>query len=98
VKQLLFAIAILLFLASCDQKPKNPVSEYGDAVIDAYKKGKAVKETADLDAIKKTIQAHYAANERYPASLDEIAGLIGKSVDIARYDYDPQTGMVSLKQ
>jgi len=98
VKQLLFAIAILLFLVSCDQKPKNPVSEYGETVIDAYKKGQAVKETADLDAIKKTIQAYHAANDRYPANLDEIANLIGKQIDMAKYDYDPQTGAVNLKK
>jgi len=94
----MFIAVILSFLTACDQKPKNPVSEYGEAVIDAYKKGQAVKETADLDAIKKTIQAYNAANDKYPANLDEVANLIGKQIDMAKYDYDPQTGIVGLKK
>ncbi|RJQ41071.1 MAG: hypothetical protein C4550_02355 [Nitrospiraceae bacterium] len=94
----MLVLVSLPLLASCDEKSKNPVSEYGDAMIDAYKKGQAVKETADLDAIRKTIQVYYAENGKYPASLDEIANLIGKPLDTAKYDYNPQTGKVSLKK
>lgn len=99
MKKLLLGLAVLALIAACDEKPKNPVSEYGDAMIDAYKKAQAVKETADLDAIRKTIQAYHAANDKYPQSLDEIAGLIPIKIgiDTAKYDYNPQTGMVSLK-
>lgn len=93
----MLVLVSLSFLASCDEKPKNPVSEYGDAMIDSYKKGQQAGETANLDAVKKAVQAYYAANEKYPASLDEIAGLIGKPLDTAKYEYNPQTGTVNLK-
>lgn len=97
MKKLLIGLAVLALIAACDEKPKNPVSEYGDAMLDAYKKGQQAGEAANLDVIKKTIQAYYAANEKYPVSLDEIAGLIGKPIDTSKYDYNPQTGNVNLK-
>ena len=50
-----FFILIFLFflITACDQKPKNPVSEYGDAMIDSYKKGQQAGVMANLDAVKK---------------------------------------------
>jgi hypothetical protein len=47
--------AVLLFLfAGCDEKPANPVAEYGDAMINSYHKGKAAGEAANLEGISKT--------------------------------------------
>lgn len=97
MKQLLFVTVIVFFFIACDQKPKNPVAEYGNTMINAYKKGQQAGETANLDAIKKTIQAYHAANDKYPQSLDEIKDLIGAKIDASKYDYNPQTGVVSLK-
>jgi hypothetical protein len=97
MKRLFLGMAVLSLIAACDEKPRNPVSEYGNTMIDSYKKAQAVKETADLDAIRKTIQAYHALNDKYPQSLDEVAGLIGKPLDTAKYEYNPQTGIVSLK-
>lgn len=97
MKKILFVVIALFFFIACEEKPKNPVAEYGDAMINAYKKGQDAGETANLDAIKKTIQAYHAANEKYPQSLDEIKGLIGSNIDTSKYDYNPQTGAVNLK-
>jgi hypothetical protein len=98
---LLFTLIIYSFLFSalsaCEQKPKNPVAEYGDALMDSRKKAQDAAEKANLDALNKSVQAYHASNDKYPESLQDAANLIGSSVDLSRYDYDPQTGVVSLK-
>jgi hypothetical protein len=91
-------ILALVFFLACDQKPKNPVSEYGDALIGAYKRGQQAGETANLEAVRKTIEAYHAANDRYPQSLDEIKDLIGSNIDLSKYDYNPDNGKVSLRK
>jgi hypothetical protein len=97
MKRLFLGLAVLSLIAACDEKPKNPVSEYGDIMIDSYKKAQAVKETADLDAIRKTIQAYHALNDKYPQSLDDVKELIGAEMDMSKYSYDPQTGTVNIR-
>ncbi len=97
MKKLTYALIILLFFISCDQKPKNPVSEYGNTMMDSYQKGQQAGEIANLDAVKKAVQSYHAANDKYPQSLEEIKDLIGSQVDFSKYDYNPQTGAVSIK-
>jgi len=97
MKQVLFIVVILSFVIACNEKPKNPIAEYGDAMIDSYKRGQAAGEAANLDAIRKTIRTYYVENERYPESLDEIAASMSTKIDTSKYDYNPQTGMVSIK-
>jgi hypothetical protein len=93
----IFSLIFVLFInISCDQKPKNPVSEYGDAMIDSYKKGQQAGVTANLDALKKGIEAYRAANDKYPPSLNEVRDLIGSNIDLTQYDYNPENGTVSL--
>ena len=93
---ILIPVVLSLFVA-CDEKPKNPVAEYGDAMLNSYKKGQVAGETVNLDAVKKSVQAYHAANDKYPQSLDEIKDMIGARIDLSKYDYNPQTGSVSLK-
>ncbi|KAF0143177.1 MAG: hypothetical protein FD156_2803 [Nitrospirae bacterium] len=97
MKVLIIALFVVFFFTACDEKPKNPVSEYGNSLTDAYKKGQQAGETANLDAVRKAVQAYYAQNGRYPQSLDEIKGSIGSEMDMSKYSYDPQTGTVNLK-
>lgn len=95
--QILFIVIILSFLISCKERPKNPVAEYGDGMINSYKKGQRAGEMANLDAVRKTIQTYHAANDRYPQGLDEVKDMLGSNIDLSRYDYNPQTGEVALK-
>jgi|GEM_PF-1353779 len=81
-----------------EQKSANPVSQYGDSMIGAYTQGKKAGETGNLDTVQKTIQAYRAINDRYPESLDEIEPMFGSAVDLSIYDYDPDTGQVSIKK
>ncbi len=98
ISLLLMTHLVLFVFAACDQKPKNPVSEYGDALIGAYKGSKGVAERANLDAVQKSVDAYRAANEKYPENLKDVEPLLsGSEIDLTKYVYDPQTGKVSLK-
>ncbi|OGW58642.1 MAG: hypothetical protein A2Z09_03225 [Nitrospirae bacterium RBG_16_43_8] len=97
MKILFLSLAVVALISACDEKPKNPVSEYGNTMIDSYKKGQQAGEIANLDALKKTIQAYHALNDKYPQSLDNVKELIGAEMDMSKYHYDPQTGDVNLK-
>jgi hypothetical protein len=88
----------LFFLFACDQKPKNPVAEYGNSMIGAYKSGQHAEEIGNLEAVKKAVAAYHASNDKYPESLDEVKDLIGSNIDLSQYDYNPENGSVSLKK
>jgi hypothetical protein len=96
----LFVLIILasFILVSCDEKPKNPAAEYGDALMGSYKKAQDAADTANLDALKKAVQAYRATNEKYPQDLDEIKNLLNGEIDLSKFSYDPQTGEVVLKK
>jgi hypothetical protein len=97
--QVILPVLFSIFLiASCDQKPKNPVAEYGDGLIDTYKRGQQAGETGNLDAVRKAVEAYRAVNDKYPHSLDEVKDLIGSDMDLSKYDYNPENGIVSLRK
>ena len=97
MKRLFFILLISSFIFSCNEKPKNPVAEYGDTMLNSYQKGKQAAETGNLDAVRSAIQAYHAAHDRYPQNLEEIKGLLGSELDFSKYDYDPQNGAVKIK-
>ncbi len=88
---------MISFLFACQEKPKNPVATYGDAMVTSYEKGKQAGVAGDLDAVKKALEAYHAANDRYPETLEEIKPLAGQNLDMSKYDYNPQNGSVTLK-
>ena len=98
MKTLFFVLICLSFIISCREKPKNPVAEYGDTMINSYQKGKDAGISGNLDAVKKAVQAYHAAHDRYPQNLEEIRNLLGGSdIDLSKYDYNPENGAVALK-
>jgi outer membrane protein assembly factor BamD (BamD/ComL family) len=88
----------LFFVFACDQKPKNPVAEYGDSLIGAYKSGQHAGEIGNLEAVRKAVAAYHALNDKYPESLYQVKDLIGSNIDLSQYDYNPENGSVSLKK
>ncbi len=88
---------LLSILAGCDQKPRNPIAEHGDAMINAYQKSKALRDTASLSSIKTAVQTFHAERGRYPDDLSEIKDLLGADYDLSVYSYDPSNGSVSLR-
>lgn len=98
MKRLFLTVVIFAFILACDQKPKNPVAEYGDVMINSYQKGKQAGVEGNLNAVKNAIQAYHAANDKYPQQLDEIKPLLGGTeMDFSKYDYNPENGAVTLK-
>ncbi|MEW6108725.1 MAG: hypothetical protein AB1632_06110 [Nitrospirota bacterium] len=97
MKRLILIVLALSFFVACKEKPKNPVSEFGDTMIDSYQKGKTAGKTGNLYAVRQAIQAYHAANGKYPQNLEELEALIGSDLDASMFDYDPQTGIVNLK-
>src|SRR5512135_1284360 len=87
----------LILMPGCKEKPKNPVAEYGDSLVGAYKGSQNAAEQANLDAVQKAINAYHAANEGYPKSLQDVEQLIGSPIDLTKYNYDPATGTATLK-
>ncbi len=90
-------MVILSAVLACDEKPKNPVAEYGDTMINSYQKGKQAGEAGNLDAVRKAIQAYHASNDKYPQNLEEIKSLLGSEIDFSKYDYNSENGSVNLK-
>jgi len=91
------SLIILTFILACEESPKNPVAEYGDAMINSYQKGKQAGEDGNLDAVRKSIQAYHASNDKYPQNLEEIKSLLSSEVDFSKYDYNSESGAVTLK-
>ena len=100
-------MSALIFVFACEKKPEktsskqapvNPFARYGESMVGAYTMGKRAGVEGNLNSVKKTIQAFHAVHDRYPKDLDEIKPLFTSPIDLSVYDYDPDTGQVSLKQ
>ena len=100
-------IPALIFVFACDKKSEdtaskqntiNPIAQYGESMVSAYKQGQRAGVEGNLDAVKKTILAFHAIHDRYPEDLDEIKPMFASPIDLSLYDYDPDTGQVSLKK
>ena len=95
---MLVLLAISVSIFACKEKPRNPVAEYGDVMINSYQKGKQAGVEGNLDAVRNAVQAYHAANDKYPQNLDEINPLLGgTAVDFSKYNYNSETGTVNLK-
>ncbi len=94
MKVLAITVAFLGLLAilGCEE---NPAQEYGRALTGSMEKAERTADAANLEALKRSIAAHHAANGAYPESIEEIARAMG--LDPAGYTYDPSTGRVALK-
>jgi len=88
---IIFLVLCLSLLAACND---NPAKEYGKTVVQSIDRAHGAADSANLQALKESIQAYYASNGTYPESLDEL----GMSIDASYFDYDPATGNVTLRQ
>jgi hypothetical protein len=94
--KLLFIVIVLSTFIACDEKPKNPVAEYGDAMIDSYRKGQQAGKEGNLHAVRQAVKVYRAAHGKFPDTLEEAEELIGSEMDMSLYDYDPESGTVTL--
>jgi competence protein ComGC len=96
---LVLGLMVLPLLIACKKKPENPVEEYGTALIGSYKHAQNAGVAANLDAVQRSVQAYRAANGKFPESLEELKkDFMGSDIDMSAYDYDPETGTVSIKK
>jgi outer membrane protein assembly factor BamD (BamD/ComL family) len=95
----LLVLMILSFvtLAAC-KDDKNPAQQYGNTMVESYKKAKDVDSTVNVQQVQKSIQEFHAANGRYPADLSELAAFNGMTLKSDKYEYDPATGALIEKQ
>ena len=89
-------MAVILCLMAFSSCEENPVQEYGRGLTGSLEKADTAADQANLDALRKSIAAYHAAEDRYPESLTEITSAMG--IDPARFEYDPATGHVTLRQ
>lgn len=95
----LLIVIFSVFFVSCDEKPKNPVAVQGDRMINAYHRSQDLRDEANLDAIKKAIQAHRAVNDKFPQDLEEIKPLLSApDLDLSKYTYNASDGSVIIKK
>jgi hypothetical protein len=95
----IFIVIFSVFLVACDEKPKNPVAVQGDRMIDAYHRSQDLRDEANLDAIKKALQAHRAVNDKFPQDLEEIKPLLSApDLDLSKYTYNSSDGSVTIKK
>jgi hypothetical protein len=91
-------LLVILFIAVFLSCEKNPVEEYGDAVVNTYQGTKQKGKHLTLTGLQNAIQLYRTANGRYPKDIEEVAGLMDSPIDFSLYDYNPQTGQISMKE
>lgn len=93
----LLGMTSALTIASCNND-KNPAQQYGNTMVQSLKSAKKLDATVNVLEVKKSIQEFYAANNRYPADLNELSTFNGMTLKSDQYDYDPATGNLTEKR
>ncbi len=88
-------MCITLMAAGCEEK-SNPVSKVGDRLIGAYERSSTAAGQSTLKGIKDAIRAYHISNGEYPDSIEEVQRYMGARIDTGLYQYDPDTGEISL--
>jgi len=76
----------------------NPAEKYGDTVIEKYKDTQEFGDRVSLQRLQQAVQTFRITNGRLPESLEELENFTGEKLDKNRYDYDPDTGTLALKE
>lgn len=97
-KSLISVLMVLgaLVLGGCSDS--NPAADYGKTVTGAYHQAGATAEDANFAAAQRSIEAYYASQGRYPATLEELSTFSGIPIDAATVTYDAQTGKLELRK
>jgi hypothetical protein len=86
---------LISLVAGCDEKT-NPVSNIGDSLIGAYERSSITADQSTLKGMKDAIRAYHISNGKYPDSLEDIQKLMGSRIDAGLYQYDPESGEITL--
>ncbi|HEY6010883.1 MAG TPA: hypothetical protein VIX18_05375 [Nitrospirota bacterium] len=93
-----FIVTTLLVLtaASCSDD-KNPAQQYGNTMVQSYKTAQKLDAKLNVQQVRKSIQEYYAANNKYPADLNELSAFCGITLKSDNFDYNPTTGELTEK-
>jgi len=94
MKGILLACLIVLFFVGCD---RSPVEEFAKEMTASYEKSSKAADEASLQAMQRYIRSYRAMNGRYPESIDELERSLGAGYDLEPYDYDPDSGSLTLR-
>jgi len=73
------------------------VQGYAGGLKSSIDKAKTAQARNDKGAILTAVREFQSEQGRFPSSLDEIKGRLRANTDLTLYDYDPNTGDVTLK-
>jgi hypothetical protein len=90
-----FLIFLIALVSGCEEKT-NPVSKVGDRLIGAYERSSVTAGQSTLKGIKDAIRAYHISNGEYPDSIEEVQRYMGARIDTGLYQYDPDSGEISL--
>jgi hypothetical protein len=91
----LILVFLVSLVAGCEEKT-NPVSKVGDRLIGAYERSSVTAGQSTLKGIKDAIRAYHISNGEYPDSIEEVQRYMGARIDTGLYQYDPDSGEISL--
>ncbi len=94
MKGILLACLIALFFTGCD---RSPVEETAQELTASYETSRKAAAEASLQAIQRYIRSYRAMNGRYPGSIEELERSLGAGYDLEPYDYDPDSGSLTLR-
>jgi hypothetical protein len=92
-----FAVCLLLAAGSCNDT-KTAIEDAGKGVTDTLQKSHEAGAAASLKNFEAAIGAFKAANGNYPADLRELSDFSGTAASADVYDYNPETGKITLKK
>lgn len=94
----IFLITIILLVTvltiGCKQ---DPVKEYGEGLLDTLDSSEIAVDQANLRSLKQAVRMYHSEHGQYPPALEDVAGFMGSSADLNNYQYDAQSGQVTLK-
>jgi hypothetical protein len=92
----LITIYIIVGMISCSDS-KSPAKKSEDTLIDVYQNVDKFGNKINLQQLQESIRAFHAANERYPADMEELENFSGIKLDDDKYYYDPSTGVIKYR-
>lgn len=97
MKKIFLITIILLFTALTVGCKQDPVKEYGEGLLDTLDSSEVAVDQANLRSLKQAVRMYHNEHGQYPNALEDVAGFMSSPVDLNKYQYNPNTGQVTLK-
>ena len=94
MKRIILACLFVFLVFGCD---RDTDQDYADEVVETLDRTQEFADNMSLQAIQRNIRSYRALNGKYPESVEALATIAGYNFDPDKYEYDPDTGIISLK-